>query len=507
MTDVSAARRALRPPVRNRAPAFALAPRLGFAMTQTNAAHRAIVIEDSAPLGLLYQEYLRKLDFDAEWYATGLDGLQAIADAPPDLLLLDLQLPDMHGHDILEELQKAGASFPRVVITAHGSVESAVDAMRLGAVDFLEKPFSAERLQVTVNNVLDRMRLNEQVRVIREQIERDGYAGFVGRSLPMQVVYRIIDSAAASRASVFITGESGTGKELCAQAIHERSDRNGKPFIPINCGAIPRELFESEIFGHVKGAFSGASADRAGAAERADGGTLFLDEIGEMDLDLQVKLLRFIQTGSFQRVGGSKTIDVNIRFVCATNREPQQLVGEGRFREDLFYRLNVIPIRMPALRERENDVLQIARHFLSELSAIEGRDFESFSPEVERTFSAYDWPDNVRQLHNVVHNIVLLNNGTAVMPEMLPAPLSGTAPPPVAAAPRTVAAPAGANPAVAADRNGSDGIEPLWMIEKRAIERAIDQCDGNIPVAAAHLGVSASTIYRKLKTWETGAGA
>lgn len=457
---------------------------------------RAIVIEDSAPLGVLYQEYLRKLGFDAQWFATGGEGLQDIAEHAPDLLLLDLQLPDMHGHEILEELQRQGATFPRVVITAHGSVESAVDAMRLGAVDFLEKPFAVERLSVTVDNVLDRVRLHEEVRVMREQIERDGYAGFVGRSLPMQVVYRIIDSAAMSRASVFVTGESGTGKELCAQAIHERSDRASGPFVAINCGAIPRELFESEIFGHVKGAFSGATSDRAGAAERADGGTLFLDEIGEMDMDLQVKLLRFIQSGTIQRVGGSKTIKVNVRFVCATNRDPQQLVGEGRFREDLFYRLNVIPIRMPALRERERDVLQVARHFLQALSAEEGRDFDGFSPAVEQTFLNYDWPGNVRQLHNVVHNIVLLNNGRLVQEDMLPSPLGGQLKDQPGSRPLAPNKPS----AVAGD--AAEQIQPLWLIERRAIESAIEQCDGNVPVAAAHLGVSASTIYRKIKTWE-----
>ncbi len=458
---------------------------------------RAIVIEDSVPLGALYQEYLRQLDFKVEWYANGNEGLQAIAADAPDLLLLDLQLPDIHGNEILEQLQAAQQAFPRVVITANGSVEAAVEALRLGAVDFLEKPFSAERLKVTVDNVLDRVRLHEQVRVIRQQIERDGYAGFVGRSLPMQVVYRIIDSAASSRASVFITGESGTGKELCAQAIHERSDRSGKAFVAINCGAIPRELFESEIFGHIKGAFSGATADRMGAAERADGGTLFLDEIGEMDLDLQVKLLRFIQSGTFQRVGGNKTQQVDVRFVCATNRDPLALVGEGRFREDLYYRLNVIPIRMPALRERENDVIQIARHFLATLSAQEGRDFSGFAPDVEQVLQAYEWPGNVRQLHNVVHNAVLLNNGQLITRAMLPEPLSTL--PGDRVAPVRPPVTTSATPPQGAS---GEGIVPLAQVEKRAIEQAIAHYDGNIPVAAAHLGVSASTIYRKIKAWD-----
>lgn len=463
----------------------------------------ALIIEDTAPLGALYQQYLRRMGFKVEWVATGKEGVECLETEEPDLVLLDLQLPDMHGHVILEAMVKAGASCPCIVITAHGSVDAAVESMRLGAADFLEKPFTAERLQVTVDNVLDKRRLHEEVKVMREQIERDGYAGFVGRSLPMQVVYRIIDSAATSRASVFITGESGTGKELCAQAIHERSDRKGKPFVAINCGAIPRELFESEIFGHMKGAFSGATSDRPGAAERADGGTLFLDEIGEMDLDLQVKLLRFIQTGVFQRVGGSKDIRVNVRFVCATNQDPQAQIAEGRFREDLYYRLNVIPIRMPALRDRESDVLEITEAFLERLSAEEGRNFVSFDDEVKRTLLTYDWPGNVRQLHNVIHNVVLLNNGEQVTSAMLPDPLGLTGGAPAGTVPASPAS-AAVSARVAGPAAGAQ-IEPLWVVEKRAIEHAIRECGDNVPVAAAHLGVSASTLYRKLKAWQAQA--
>lgn len=457
----------------------------------------ALVIEDTPPLGSPYERYLRRMGYQVQWVATGSHGLEVLESDRPDLVLLDLQLPDIHGYDILQKMKTAGHSCPCVVITAHGSADSALKSMRLGAADFLEKPFTAERLRVTVDNVMDKRRLHDEVQIIRQQIERDGYAGFVGRSLPMQVVYRIIDSAATSRASVFITGESGTGKELCAQAIHERSDRSNKPFVAINCGAIPRELFESEIFGHMKGAFSGAHSDRQGAAERANGGTLFLDEIGEMDLDLQVKLLRFIQTGVFQRVGGTKDIRVNVRFVCATNQDPQMQVADKQFREDLYYRLNVIPIRMPALRDRERDILDIAEAFLARLSREEGRTFTGFDANVQSTLLNYDWPGNVPQLHNVVHNIVLLNDGEVVTRDMLPDPLGLTGTQAEGGAtprPRPRAVTSSANPGLA--------IEPLWLVEKRAIEAAIEQCDDNVPVAAAHLGVSASTVYRKLKAWE-----
>ncbi len=469
-----------------------------------NADPKALIVEDTAPLGAVYEQYLRRMGFAVEWVRTTQEALDSLDGGYPTLVLLDLQLPDQHGHAVLDRMQSEGMPCPCIVMTAHGSVNAAVDSMQRGAADFLEKPFTAERLEVTVDNALDKARLDAEVRVIREQIQRDGYAGFVGNSLPMQVVYRIIDSAATSRASVFITGESGTGKELCAQAIHERSERRSRPFVAINCGAIPRELFESEIFGHMKGAFSGATADRKGAAERADGGTLFLDEIGEMDLDLQVKLLRFIQTGVFQRVGGNSDIRVDVRFVCATNQNPEQQVAEGRFREDLYYRLNVIPIPMPALRERGEDVMAIAQAFLEDLSAVEGRHFTGFDADVREVFLGYPWPGNVRQLHNVVHNIVLLNDDVVVRRDMLPDPLGlGTSAVADLRVPSGGAAPQLSEPAVkAAPDTDAPEIEPLAVVERRAIEQAIARCGGNVPIAAAHLRVSASTLYRKIKSWQ-----
>lgn len=457
---------------------------------------RAIVIEDTASIGTLYSGMLKQLDYEVAWYDTGHLGLSAAIENPPDVILLDLELPDLHGFEILERLNALDLDTEVVVITGHSSVDSALKSMRCGAADFLEKPFSQERLKATLENLMKSRRLSQELQALREKVQRDGYAGFVGSSLPMQVVYRIIDSAAASKATAFITGESGTGKELCAQAIHDKSDRAGGPFVAVNCGAIPRDLFESEIFGHVKGAFSGATSDREGAAERADGGTLFLDEIGEMDLDQQVKLLRFIQSGQIQRVGSNKTQNVDVRFVCATNRSPLKQVQEGTFREDLYYRLNVIPISMPSLRERGDDVLKIALSMLCHFADTEQKAFKGFAPDAERALLGYKWPGNVRQLSNVIHNIVLLNSGELVTQEMLPDPLG--------------------HPSTADDTHPTDHagetndsatelehpLTALWKVEKKAIERAVEFCNGNIPVAAAHLGVSASTIYRKIKQWE-----
>ena len=275
----------------------------------------------------------------------------------PTPWLLDLRLPDMDGLEVLAEIARRGMTLPVVVITAHGSVETAVSAIRAGASDFLVKPISGERLRVTLHNHLEKQRLAAVVDTYRTRIDRDRFEGFIGASLAMQAVYRSIESAAASDATVFFTGESGTGKEVGARAIHDLGRRRGKAFHPLNCAAIPKDLIESEIFGHVKGAFTGAVSDRPGAARLADGGTLFLDEICEMDPFLQTKLLRFVQTGAFTPVGGTRSEQVDVRFVCATNRDPLAEMRAGRFREDLFYRLHVVPIHMPPLCERGEDVL------------------------------------------------------------------------------------------------------------------------------------------------------
>ncbi|MDX1739297.1 MAG: sigma-54 dependent transcriptional regulator, partial [Alphaproteobacteria bacterium] len=317
---------------------------------------RILLVEDTPSLALLYKQYLAELDAEVEIAGTGKEGLALLDSFKPNVLLLDIELPDMNGMDILKTIQDEKLAVNTVVITAHGSVAVAVDAMRLGAYDFIVKPFNANRLKVTIKNAFEQLKLSELVESIKET-SRTHFEGFIGSSLSMQAVYRIIDSAATSKATVFITGESGTGKEVCAEAIHRQSKREKGPFIAINCGAIPRDLMESEIFGHKKGAFTGATTDRDGAATLADGGTLFLDEIGEMPMELQTKLLRFIQTGSFQKVGGSQIEHVDVRFICATNRDVLQEVKDGNFREDLYYRLHVIPIQMPPLRERGEDIL------------------------------------------------------------------------------------------------------------------------------------------------------
>ncbi len=458
---------------------------------------KVLIVEDTPSMSAMYAAYLEGGAYQVSEVATGKDALAAIREKLPDVVLLDIHLPDMSGLDVLREIGENALPCACIVITAHGTINLAVEAMQAGARDFLVKPFSKDRLLVTLKNVVSHLSLERIVEELKEDYGRAGYHGMIGSSLAMQAVYRTIESVSPSRATVFITGESGTGKELCAEAIHRCSPRHAKPFVAINCGAIPRDLMESEIFGHIKGAFTGAVTDREGAAHLAHGGTLFLDEICEMDMELQTKLLRFIQSGLVQKVGGDRPAKVDVRFVCATNRDPWEEVEKGNFREDLYYRLHVIPLMLPPLRERDADVIEIARHLLQQLSKEEGRKFKRFSKEAEARLLAFHWPGNVRQLQNVLRNVVVLNDAEVVEVDMLPSSMmKGEAPQyPVAVPPIQMVDPQELPMA-------EDNIRPLWQMEKDVIEAAIDACDGNVPRAAACLGISASTIYRKKMAWD-----
>lgn len=453
-----------------------------------------LLVEDSISLAELYSEELRQADLPIMHVETGKEALAAIRKSVPDVVLLDLGLPDMDGLDILKLVHEEQIPTTVIIITAQGSLNVAVEAMRSGAYDFLVKPFTGERLAVTVNNALERSDLKRTVEVFKEDFARNSFHGFVGESLEMQAVYRVIESAAASKATVFVTGESGTGKEVCAQAIHRSSPRAKGPFTAINCAAIPNELIESEIFGHVKGAFTGATSDRDGAASLADGGTLFLDEICEMDISLQAKLLRFIQTGTFQRVGSGKEEKVDIRLVCATNRDPWQEVEAGRFREDLYFRLHVIPLHLPRLAERGDDVLLIAEHFLRSIAEEEGKAFQRIEPGAAAVFTSYAWPGNVRELENVIRNAIVLQDGEELSADMLAMPQAG------GPSRRSMSAPRPPQP----NRGGSmdSNVRPLAVVERETIESAIEAAGGNIPRAAAMLEVSPSTIYRKKTQWD-----
>ena len=469
---------------------------------------KVLLVEDDTTIARVYREYLSSALYDVTAVENGADAMDALNAGAVEIALIDLRLPDMNGLDILRLVDEQQIPVEIVVITGNGSMSNAIDAMKLGASDFLVKPFNKERLLTTVENALKRQSLDRVVKTYREKIDRQQYQGFVGSSLAMQGVYRIIESAAQSKVSAFVTGESGTGKEVCAEAIHRASSRADKPFIALNCGAIPKDLIESEIFGHIKGAFTGAVADRKGAAQMANGGTLFLDEIAEMDINLQPKLLRFLQTSQVQSVGSSKIVDVDVRIICATNRDPLQEVAAGRFREDLYYRLHVLPIQLPALRERSEDVLEIARHFLALYCAEEGKAFTGFTAEVENAFLTFPWPGNVRQLQNVIRNIVVLHDGEQVDGAMLPAPLDGNLDlhsPAIAPMPRHMQP--FAPTAEPSTEGGTASIRPLAELERDAISNALAICAGNVPEAAHYLGISAATIYRKKSSWKNGAAA
>ncbi len=460
---------------------------------------RLLMVEDSPSLSSIYTAYLADEPYDLVCVDTLGRAHSTLDGFKPEIILLDIELPDGNGMDFLAHAMDLPDAPHVIVMTAHGTSDMALEAVRMGATDFLTKPFDAARLRVTLANAAEQVSLGKQVEALSHR-ERGGYQGFIGASSAMQTVYDLIDSLAPTDATGFIVGESGTGKELAAQAIHALSPRAGAEFVAINCGAIPGELMESELFGHVKGAFTGASQAREGAAGVADGGTLFLDEICEMDLDLQKKLLRFIQTGSFRKVGSNKLETVDVRFVCATNRDPLREVREGRFREDLFYRLHVVPLRLPPLRERGRDILHIARHFLERFSGEAGKGFSSFSAAAEEQLLRYAWPGNVRQLQNVVQQTVVLNTGEQVELDMLPSDVrQGHIDPEL-------------EDESVADEPDSDrqekglalrrAIEPLWLVEKRAIEAAIVACDGNVNRAAGLLEVAPSTLYRKRQAWQ-----
>jgi len=469
------------------------------------ATNKILIIEDSLSLSRTYAEYLKDEPYKITYVHNGEEALALIQRDLPQVILLDLGLPDINGMEILKTIPQQKIPAIVIVITAENSIDTAVSAMRAGAFDFIAKPFNANRLLVTLKNAIEHQRLSTIAEVFAEDFARDQFCHFMGSSLTMQSVYRIIESAAPSKATVFISGESGTGKELAAEAIHHLSPRSNLPFVTINCAAIPKDLIESEIFGHVKGAFTGASSERIGAAQRADKGSLFLDEICEMDLELQSKLLRFIQTGTFQKVGSSHLEKVDLRFICATNRDVVKRVAAGKFREDLFYRLHVIPISLPPLRERENDVITIARKLLRDYAHEEKKAFRAFAPEVEVIFRLYNWPGNVRQLQNVIRHMVVLNNNEIITRKMLPPPLDSIDIPDMPEQILKMQLDENLTTTTPNTENTVSTplkIQPLWKIEKQVIEEAIRCCDGNIPKAAALLDISASTVYRKIQAWD-----
>jgi two-component system repressor protein LuxO len=463
-----------------------------------------LLVEDTLSLQMVYRSILATAGHRVAVAGSAEDGLQQFRAHRPMVVLLDLILPDRDGLDLMREIQALQPETKVIAITANGSVNRAVEAMRAGAHDFLVKPFDEGRFLSAVQNALAEAAPRDTAKAEpgaatsgRDPAELSDNSGFIGTSEPMRRIHSTIASVARSMATVFITGESGTGKELCALAVHANSNRATGPFIALNCGAIPQDLLESEVFGHMKGSFTGAISDKQGAATAADGGTLFLDEICEMAPALQTKLLRFLQTSTVQPVGATRPRKVNVRIVCATNRDPLDAVRRGYFREDLYYRLYVVPIHMPPLRDRGQDVIEIAEAALARFAQEEDRVFHGLDPSTRSLMQSLPWPGNVRQLLNVMRNVVVLNQGGWVTPEMLPPGLADEGVPgqPVLA---TLAAP---------DALAIDSLMglPLAEAERRLIEATLALYGGSIPKAARVLDVSPSTLYRKIEAWNAKA--
>jgi len=455
-----------------------------------------LIVEDDSLLAQAYKVFLKKMPLEINIVGTLVSSIEQFDQLQPDIVLLDLLLPDGHGIDLLRHAKNVKPETVVVVVTTEGGSESTREAILSGAEDYLLKPLNQDRLITTVQNVLEKIRLKSALTKIQSALPSSPIPSIIGHSPRMQALYQIISNAARCDAAVFITGESGTGKELCAEAIHTLSSRSDKPLIARNCAAIPKDLVESEIFGHCKGAFTGATKDRQGAASLAHGGTLFLDEICDLDYDLQAKFLRFLQSGKYQPVGSSEELTMDARIICATNKNPMEQVRLNKFREDLFYHLYVLPIEMPPLREREGDVTLLANYFQHNLSKDypEG-DSSELSPQAIEQLNQYVWPGNVRQLENVVQNLMAQYPAQQISGKSVEELLRRLDTNLDSFIPRQK------DNRQRLDSVQNRQIRPLWEEERDIIERAILLCEGNVQRAAKRLQIDSSTIYRKRKRW------
>jgi DNA-binding NtrC family response regulator len=418
--------------------------------------------------------------YEVETASSGEEALNLVETQHPAVVVTDLVLPEMDGLTLLQKLKETGRPPIVLLVTGHGTVETAVEAMRHGAFDYLTKPVDTTRLQVLLEKSIEQESLSREVNLLRHQLRQKGSFGqMVGQSRGMQEVYRWVELAGTSTAPVLVYGESGTGKELVARTIHELSNRRNKPFVAINCAAIPETLIESELFGHERGAFTGATERRLGCFELTDGGTLFLDEIAEMDPNTQAKLLRVLQEGTFRRVGGGKhEIQVDVRVVAATNQVPTEAIANGKLREDLFYRLNVFSIHLPPLRERREDIPLLARNFIEEFNRQDNRQVRGLSSEAEKELERYHWPGNVRELRNVIQRAVVISGAGLIGAEHLPdTVLRAAAPTPAAA---------------------GGAVTPIREMERDMILRALEETGQDKRRAAQLLGISLKTLYNKL---------
>jgi two-component system response regulator PilR (NtrC family) len=444
---------------------------------------RILIADDEQSMREVMRQLFRKNGFDVITAEDGVVARDIVADEFLDLLLTDIRMPRLDGVSLLRAVREMAPDVTVVMMTAHWTQDSAEwqEARELGASALIEKPFRNEDVLLQVRQLLDSRRLRHENVVLRQAVSGQSFAGIIGRSPIMLEVFRLVETVCRTNSTILISGESGTGKELVARAIHLLSLRRDHPFVAVNCGAMPEALLESELFGHVRGAFTGADKDKKGLIEAADGGTVFLDEIGEMAPTMQVKLLRVLQERKYRRVGGTEEASSNIRVIAATNRDLPKLVGEGKFREDLFYRLNVIPVEMPPLRDRVEDIPLIAEYFLEKYTREMGKTIDGFSPESIAALRAYPWPGNVRELENMVERAVALESENRIEVGTLPENLREGRP----ATPRI-----GKSEPLAEAGDGFNLERHLQDIERSHLERALQRSDGVQTRAADVLGLS-----------------
>ncbi|MFH1479778.1 MAG: sigma-54 dependent transcriptional regulator [Pseudomonadota bacterium] len=446
-----------------------------------------LIVDDEKNYLVVLEALLSPEGYEIITAENATDALRLIRESDVDLVITDMKMPGLSGMELLEESKRIKSDLPIIMMTAYGTIEMAVEAMKKRAYDYITKPFKNEELKLTIKKALENYRLLKENRLLSEALsDRYRFGNIIGKSKPMQEIYEMIGKVAQSKASVLITGTSGTGKELIAKAIHYNSPRKNRPFISVNCGALTETLLESELFGHEKGAFTGAIAMKKGRFELADGGTLFLDEVGEMPPPLQVKLLRVLQEMEFERVGGTRTIKVDVRVLSASNRNIKEDVSRDLFREDLFYRLNVIHIEVPPLRERSEDIRLLVNHFIDKYRQDEGEAKISLSPETWKAFYNYSWPGNIRELENVIERAVVLNKGGVIGVADLPPEFSGKQ-----------------------EELDIEGFLPpdaplqktLELIEEKLLKRALKRCDNVQSHAAQILGITRSLIQHKMRKY------
>ena len=445
-----------------------------------------IIIEDNSTMRLGIEETLRREGYNTFSFDNGVAALDHFIKYPAELAIIDLKMEPMNGIEVLQKIKETSAPTEVLMISAYGTVEDAVKAMHLGASDFMTKPFSPDELRIRVKKIYEKIRSSIKIENLIEQnklLERElakGYEEIIGKSDSMQKIFSLIDQVAQTDSTVLIQGESGTGKELVARAVHNKSARRENPFIKINCGALNDNLLESELFGHEKGAFTGAIKQKKGRFELADKGTLFLDEIGDVSTSMQAKLLRVIQEGEFERVGGEHTIKTNVRIIAATNKNLHKLIAEGKFREDLFYRLSVIPILIPSLRERKEDILLLVEYFLQKSAEKNSSQKKTIEAESVKLLNEYSWPGNIRELENLIERLSVISDEKIINSELIA---------------RHLFSHAGA-------ANSFDNLpleEALFNFEKSLIVQAMKKADGVKNRAAKILGINTSVLYYKLE--------